>query len=103
MTGAFVGENFSGGMGFKNPHDPDKITYFTPNLTPDPKTGRITNWTQDQFIKRFRMGRLIQYSEMPWPSFSKMSDNDLKAIYKYLHSLKHVKHEFPLIKTEEKE
>lgn len=103
MTGAFVGENFSGGMGFQNPHDPDKITYFTPNLTPDPKTGRITKWTQDQFIKRFRMGRLIQYSEMPWPSFAKMSDNDLKAIYKYLHSLKPVKHEFPLIQTEEKE
>jgi hypothetical protein len=46
------------------------------------------------------MGRLIQYSEMPWPSFAKMSDNDLKAIYKYLHSLKPVKHELPRIKTE---
>lgn len=102
MTGAFVGEKFSGGMGFKNPRDPDKITYFTPNLTPDPSTGRITNWTQEQFVARFRKGRLLQYSEMPWPSFSRMSDNDLKAIYKYLHSLKPVKHEFAQMTAEEK-
>jgi len=100
MTGAFINEKFSGGMGFQSPDDPDKITYFTPNLTPDPTTGRITNWTQDQFIKRFRKGKLIQYSEMPWNSFSKMSDNDLKAIYKYLKSLKPVKHEFAQMTAE---
>jgi mono/diheme cytochrome c family protein len=100
MTGAFIAEKFSGGLGFQSPHDPDKITYFTPNLTPDKTTGRITNWTQDQFIKRFHKGKLLQYSEMPWNSFSKMSDNDLKAIYKYLRSLKPVKHEFPQMTAE---
>lgn len=102
MTGALTGEKFSGGLAFKSPHDPDKITYYTPNLTPDKQTGRITNWTQDQFVKRFRMGKLIQYSEMPWNSFSKMSDVDLVAIYKYLHSLKPVKHEFPQMTAEDK-
>jgi mono/diheme cytochrome c family protein len=102
MTGAFIGPNFSGGMGFKHPKDPDKITYFSPNLTPDKATGRITNWTQDQFVKRFKKGKLLQYSEMPWNSFSKMSENDLKAIYKYLHSLQPVKHEFAQMSAEEK-
>jgi hypothetical protein len=47
------------------------------------------------------MGKLIQYSEMPWNSFARMSDNDLKAIYKYLHSLKPVHHEFPQMTAEE--
>ncbi|MES2647216.1 MAG: c-type cytochrome [Bacteroidota bacterium] len=102
MTGAFIGPDFSGGMGFKHPKDPDKITYFSPNLTPDKTTGRITNWTQDQFVKRFKKGKLLQYSEMPWNSFSKMSENDLKAIYKYLHTLKPVKHEFAQMSAEEK-
>ena len=102
MSGAFIGPNFSGGMAFKSPKDPDKITYFTPNLTPDKTTGRITNWTQDQFVKRFKKGKLLQYSEMPWNSFARMSDNDLKAIYKYLHSLKPVKHEFAQMSAEEK-
>jgi hypothetical protein len=41
MTGAFTGEKFTGGMGFKSPHDPDKITYFTPNLTPDKARGAL--------------------------------------------------------------
>ncbi len=102
MTGAFIGPDFSGGMGFKHPLDPDKITYFSPNLTPDKSTGRIANWTQDQFVKRFKKGKLLQYSEMPWNSFSKMSENDLKAIYKYLHTLKPVKHEFAQMSAEEK-
>lgn len=102
MTGAFTGDKFAGGMGFQSPTDPDKVTYLTPNLTPDPATGRITHWSQQQFISRFRMGKLIRYSEMPWSSFSRMSDNDLTAIYKYLKSLPPVKHEFPAIAMEEK-
>jgi hypothetical protein len=28
-----------------------------PNLTPDPETGHITDWTEDQFVERFRTGR----------------------------------------------
>jgi hypothetical protein len=37
------------------------------------------------------MGKIISYSEMPWRSFQYMNDNDLKAIYNFLHTLKPVK------------
>jgi len=60
--------------------------YMTPNLTNSPD-GRIYNWTQEQFIERFRKGRLIPKSPMPWNSFKRTSDDELKAIYKYLKSI----------------
>jgi len=37
------------------------------------------------------MGKLIPYSHMPWNSFKRMSDNDLKAIYNFLQTLKPAK------------
>ena len=62
----------------------------SPNLTPDPITGRISNWTQDFFIKRFKMGRVISGSPMPWGAFSRMDEKDLAALYKYFATLKPV-------------
>jgi hypothetical protein len=53
-------------------------------------------WTQDQFIARFRMGGLIKESHMPWGPFSRMSDNDLKAIYKFLQTVKPVQNVVPI-------
>jgi mono/diheme cytochrome c family protein len=82
--GDFVGAPLAGGNKFEEKGLP---TLVTPNLTPDPETGRITRWTQEAFLKRFRMGKLIKYSHMPWESFGRMSDEELKAIYKYLKSL----------------
>jgi mono/diheme cytochrome c family protein len=63
-----------------------------PNLTND-ATGRIYTWTEQQFIERFRKGKLIPQSEMPWNSFKRMSDEELKAIYKYLKTVPGVKTE----------
>jgi hypothetical protein len=60
-----------------------------PNLTPD-KTGRIKDWSQEQFIKRFRAGARIPGSHMPWGPFSRMSDTELKAVYKFLQTVKPV-------------
>ena len=39
----------------------------------------------------FRLKKIIPISDMPWDQFRNMSDNDIKAIYKYLVSLKPVK------------
>ncbi len=50
-------------------------------------------WTVEQFIQRFRLGRGVKESIMPWEAFKTYSDNDLKAIYKYLVSLEPVKNE----------
>ena len=88
MTGAYTGPYFAGGLKF----EADDGSYcVTPNLTPDKETGRIYGWSEDQFISRFRMPRVIPTSDMPWDQFRNMSDNDLKAIYKYLMSLEPIK------------
>jgi len=82
MTGAFTGVPFAGGLEIEG--------FITPNLTPD-STSRIFGWSQKNFLDRFRMGKLIKTSPMPWNSFKRMNDNDIKAIYNFLHSLKPVK------------
>jgi hypothetical protein len=69
-----------------------KTTLTPPNLTPHPSS-RIYGWSQDDFIKRFRMGKVIPHSHMPWESYGRMTDVELKAIYKYLKTLKPVNSE----------
>jgi len=87
MTGGFIGEPFSGGGPFE---EPGKETLTPPNLTPHPD-GRLTGWTQETFINRFRAGKLIEHTHMPWNSYKRMSDSDLKALYNFLKSLKPAK------------
>ena len=58
-----------------------------PNLTPDPATGHITRWTEDAFVARFRAGKLAEGTHMPWGPFGKMSDSDLRAIFRYLRTV----------------
>ncbi len=87
-TGAFVGKPYAGGFRMESATEPTAWQVVTPNLTPDPQTGHIVNWTEERFIERFRIGRLNQHSTMPWGPFKRMSDLELKAIYKYLQTLK---------------
>jgi mono/diheme cytochrome c family protein len=79
MTGAYTGELFAGGLEIEG--------LITPNLTTD-TSSRIFTWDQQKFIERFREGKKIKQSPMPWNSFRRMSDEDLVAIYKYLKTLK---------------
>jgi mono/diheme cytochrome c family protein len=88
--GNYVGQPMAGGSPFV---EEGKTTLTPPNLTQHP-TGRIYGWTEQNFIDRFRQGRIIQHSHMPWESFKRMNDTELKAIYRYLKSL-------PPTKTEE--
>lgn len=90
MTGRFTGEPFAGG----NPLHGKLGTFYPPNLTPD-STSPLFGITQQQFIERFRMGRLVPGSPMPWNSFKRMSDDELKAIYNFLRSTKPVKTRLP--------
>jgi len=59
-----------------------------PNLSP---TGEVGAWTKEQFLNTIRTGvnpaghKLSD--EMPWSVFKNMSDQDLGAVYTYLHSL----------------
>jgi hypothetical protein len=72
--------------------DPTRVI-VTPNLTPDPETGRITSWTEEQFLARFRAGAVIKGTHMPWAAFGRMSDDDVRAIYRYLRTLPPVENE----------
>jgi hypothetical protein len=62
----------------------------TPNITPDPNSALSKYKTAEEFVARFRQGRLITFSPMDWGPFSRMTDEDITAIYMYLKSLKPV-------------
>ena len=61
--------------------------FKAPNLTPDPKTGHIIHWSEDQFVMRFKAGSVYADSPMPWTEFMRMSEDDLRSIYRYLKSV----------------
>lgn len=66
--------------------DPD-YEFVAPNLSPDPSTGVLHGWTEDQFVTRFRAGRVYAGSSMPWENFGQMTEEDLRSIFRYLQSL----------------
>jgi len=85
-TGAFTAPLLSGGAAHES-HSKPGTRFVTPNLTNDARTGRIFNWTEDLFVARFHMGKGAEGSPMPWRAFSRMTDDDLKAIYRYLKTV----------------
>ncbi len=100
MTGTYIGTDYAGAAKFEVVDQHGNIIsgkhLVTPNLTPDEETGRMSGWSKKDFITRFRKGRVITGSPMPWGPFSRMSDMELTALYKYLTSLEPVKNEIPL-------
>ncbi|MEQ1666725.1 MAG: c-type cytochrome, partial [Bdellovibrionales bacterium] len=85
-TGKYVGPFYAGG--FKMPCETNpELILVSPNITADPTTGRLSNWTEQEFIQRFRKGKIIKESMMPWGQFLNLSDLELKAIYRYLQSI----------------
>lgn len=91
-TGGYKGPRFSGGYRMADEIDSTR-ELVTPNLTPDPETGHIVQWSEDEFVTRFRAGRLMPGSPMPWSSYAIMTDTDLRSIFRYLVSLPPVRHE----------
>jgi mono/diheme cytochrome c family protein len=85
-TGEYIGEKFAGGQRMDIEDDPTHV-FVTPNLTPDPTTGHIYSWSEDDFVARFRRGQIRPVALMPWGAFSRMTEDDLRAIYRYLRSL----------------
>jgi mono/diheme cytochrome c family protein len=85
-TGQLVGIPFSGGAEIPSEIDPSH-TYVTPNLTPDERWGWLNGWGEDAFVARFHAGPVHQDSPMPWRSYSTVSDDDARALYRFLKSL----------------
>jgi len=72
---------------------------FAINLTPDEDTG-IGLWPEQVFVNALKTGRHMGVGRpimppMPWPAYSRMTDDDLKAIYAYLKSLPPKKNQAP--------
>jgi mono/diheme cytochrome c family protein len=77
------GKPFAGGLPLQTPIG----AVYTTNITPDNDTG-IGSWSYDDFVQLMRRGihkkGYTVYPAMPFPSFSRMSDDDLKSLYGYL-------------------
>lgn len=83
---------FGGGLAINSPFG----TIYSTNITPDPETG-IGRYSYEDFSRAVRGGirkdgkRL--YPAMPYPSFTAMSDTDVRALYAYfMHGVKPVRH-----------
>jgi cytochrome c553 len=71
---------------------------FTANLTPD-STG-LANWTPEMFIQALRTGKHAGVGRpilppMPWPVYAHFTDEDLRAIFAYLKTVKPVHNVVP--------
>jgi mono/diheme cytochrome c family protein len=86
IDGSYVGARLAGGSPMALDDDPS-VVLVPPNLTPDPTTGHISEWSAEQFVARFRAGKVQDGSHMPWTLYATMSDEDLEAIYLYLRSV----------------
>ena len=83
--GSYLAPRLSGGTAMKGE---DGKLYTPPNLTPAAQTGHLNKWSEDQFVQRFRAGPLNgPGSHMPWKAFARMSDDDLRAIFRYLRTV----------------
>lgn len=78
LSGKFTGPLMAGGNNVEG--------LISPNLTPD-SSSRIFGWSEQTFIERMRLGKINPVSPMPWNSFKRMTDLELKAIYRYLKSI----------------
>ncbi len=68
--------------------------FVSRNITPNATSGLPADLTLDEFVGVMRTGvdpdnpgQLLQV--MPWPTYSKLTDKDLKAIYAYLSAIPH--------------
>ena len=73
-------------------------TSFAANLTPH-ETG-LAAWTAELFIKTMRTGKHMGTGRavlppMPWQDYGMMTDDDLRAVFAYLRSLKPVANAVP--------
>jgi thiosulfate dehydrogenase len=77
------GPVMAGGLQLKTPMG----TIYSSNITPDPDTG-IGRYTFEQFDRAMRKGvnpaGVNLYPAMPYPSYAKMSEQDMRALFAYL-------------------
>lgn len=88
-----TGQAFTGGLPMESPIG----TIYSTNITPDPKTG-IGEYTLEEFDNAVRKGKAKDghplYPAMPYTSFAKITDDDVRDLYLYfLHGVKPIEQE----------
>jgi mono/diheme cytochrome c family protein len=77
---------FAGGRALKTPFG----TFYGPNLTPHPQAG-IGRWSEADFVRAVREGvrpdGAHYFPAFPYPSYTKISDGDLRDLWAYLRTL----------------
>ena len=77
---------YAGGRALKTPFG----TFYGPNITPHKEAG-LGAWAEADFVRAMREGRRPDganlFPAFPYPSFTRMSDGDLKDLWAYLRSL----------------
>ena len=73
---------------------------FAANLTPDQNTG-LGIWTEDMFVAALKQGKHMGKSRpilppMPWNWYGQLPDEDLKAMFAYLKSIKPIANRVPV-------
>jgi mono/diheme cytochrome c family protein len=78
---------YAGGRALKTPFG----TFYGPNITPHPQAG-IGRWSEADFVRAMREGvgpdGANYFPAFPYPSFTKISDEDLRDLWAYLRTLK---------------
>jgi mono/diheme cytochrome c family protein len=84
------GKPYAGGRAIETPFG----NLVAPNITPDQETG-IGAWSDAEFDAAVRKGRRQNgsrlYPAMPYPAYTKMSDEDVLAMRAYLNTIPPVK------------
>lgn len=72
---------------------------YAKNITPEPETG-IGRWTEGQFVKTFKTGvspagEKYRTSPMEWNIYANMKEEDVRALYRYLRTVKPISNRAP--------
>jgi mono/diheme cytochrome c family protein len=85
------GKPFAGGVAIQTPFG----KLVGANITPDPETG-IGTWTERDFrralTKGIRKDGAHLYDAMPFTAFTKLSDQDIAALWAYVRTIDPVRH-----------
>lgn len=77
---------------------PDGFPANPPNITPHVGTG-IGEWSEEEFLRTLTTGITPSGEElhpfMPWRQFRRMTDDDLRAIYRYLRTVPPIDNHVP--------
>ncbi len=80
------GQSFAGGRAFVTPFG----TMYSTNITPDTDTG-IGRWSEQDFARALREGVRPNGEHLspafPYPAYTKLSDEDVAALFAYLQTL----------------